>query len=45
MCARLAGRLLTSPFAFLFAGILDFTLFAAAVIRRGVRSLGSALVR
>ncbi|HTX32105.1 MAG TPA: hypothetical protein VMD09_12020 [Solirubrobacteraceae bacterium] len=41
MLARLAGRLLTSPLAFLLAGLLDFALFAGAAIRRRGRPLGT----
>jgi hypothetical protein len=34
-----AGRLLTSPVAFLFAGIVDFVLLAGATISRSGCSL------
>jgi hypothetical protein len=42
--ARLAGRLLTSPVAFLVAGILDFGLFAAATIGRAMCSLAHRML-
>jgi hypothetical protein len=34
----IAGRLLTSPLAFLLAGLVDLFLYAAAAIGRSVRS-------
>jgi hypothetical protein len=39
MFGRLAGRLLTSPLAFLIAGLADFLIFAGATIRRGACSV------
>jgi hypothetical protein len=40
MRSRLAGRLLTGPLAFLTAGLIDFTLYAVAVLRRS-REVGA----
>jgi hypothetical protein len=39
MGSRLAGRLLTSPLAFLVAGIADFVWFAGATLARSACSL------
>jgi hypothetical protein len=44
MSARLAGRLLTSPVAFLVAGVLDFALFASATIGRSLCSLAHRML-
>jgi hypothetical protein len=43
--SRIAGRAITSPFAFLFAGILDFALFAGATIGRGLCSVSHCMRR
>lgn len=45
VAARLFGRLLTSPIAFLVAGLLDFALYASATIARAVCSLTSRMLR
>jgi hypothetical protein len=43
---RLAARLLTSPVAFLFAGVIDVSAFAFATLRAALRKrLGSLLRR
>ena len=41
----MAGRLLTSPLAFLVAGIRDFALFAGATIGRSVCSFTHRMLR
>ena len=45
MGSRLAGRLLTSPLAFLAGGVLDFFLFAGATIGRTVCSHAHRMFR
>ena len=37
MGSRLAGRLLTSPVAFLLAGVADFLVYWVPVLRRAAR--------
>lgn len=44
MPAQPAGRLLTSPLAFLAAGLLDFTFFAGATIARLACSLAHRMI-
>jgi hypothetical protein len=42
MGSRLAGRLLTSPIAFLLAGVAEFLVYWLTVVRRAARRrLGS----
>ena len=45
MFGRLTGRLLTSPLAFLIAGVTDFLLFAGATIGRGACSLTHCMLK
>jgi hypothetical protein len=45
MLGRMAGRLLTSPLAFLIAGLTDFLLFAGATIGRGACSLPHRMLK
>ncbi len=45
MASRMAGRLLTSPIAFLAAGIADVLLYALGALRRRTRATLGALRR